>query len=150
MHSSEITNKVKEMIYRRNLLVVCTWRHQNMILQIMINLPQISIWPVRSHNASLYQIWSYLDQWEQSYGPKKLDNFLDNFLSCYMGRWAGGHSFAHHQGCRNINVWRFSKLWTAVSLAFVDISTWNLQKSFKSALLTVCKNFVWKVVNLNF
>ena len=27
----------------------------------------------------------------------------ENFLLCYVRKWAGGHS------CRNINVWRFSK-----------------------------------------
>ena len=27
-----------------------------------------------------------------------------------MGKWVSGLSFAHHHGCHNINVWRFSQL----------------------------------------
>ena len=79
-----------------------------------------------------------------SYRQKK----LENFLLCYVRKWAGGCSFAH--GCRNINVWRFSKLWTAVTFAFIGVSTWNLQRSFKMELLTLCKYFVQKFVYLNF
>ena len=41
----------------------------------------------------------------------------------------GGRSFAHQHGCQN--VWRFSELWTTVALAFIDILTWNLQRTFK-------------------
>ena len=50
----------------------------------------------------------------------------------------------------NKNVWRFSKLWTAITLAFTGVSIWNLQRSFKMGLFTMCKNFVQKIVNLNF
>ena len=64
---------------------------KNMTMQIMINLPQILLWPIRPYNVSLYQLWTYLDQRKQSYGPKK----LENFLLCYMGRWAGKQSFAY-------------------------------------------------------
>ena len=53
---------------------------KNMIMQIMINLPKILIWPIRPYNVSLYQILTYLDQ--QSYGPKK----FENCLLCYMGK----------------------------------------------------------------
>ena len=49
-----------------------------MAMQIMINLPQIFIWPIRPYNVSLYQIWTYLDQWKQSCGP--LEPFLSHFL----------------------------------------------------------------------
>ena len=44
---------------------------------------------------------------------------------------------------------RFSKLWTAITLAFIGVSTWNLQRYFKMGLFTFCKNLVRKVVNLN-
>ena len=43
------------------------------------------------------------------------------FQSVY-NKWhlrAGGHSFAFQQGCRIINIWRFIKLWTAATLAFI-------------------------------
>ena len=47
------------------------------------------------------------------FGPMKTEfrpKKLKNFLLCYMGKWAGGRSFAHQHGCHNINVWRFSEL----------------------------------------
>ena len=43
---------------------------------------------------------------------------LENFLLCYIGKWAGGRSLAHQHGCCNINAWRFSKPWTAVTFTF--------------------------------
>ena len=52
---------------------------------------------------------------------------MDNFLLGYMGKSAGGHSSAHQHGCHKINLWRFSKLWTAVALAFTGISTLTFQ-----------------------
>ena len=48
----------------------------------------------------LYEICSYLDKHNQSYWPKK----MENFLLCYVGKWVDGHSFAYQHGCRNINV----------------------------------------------
>ena len=74
--------------------------NKNLIKQIRINLLQILIWPIRPYSLSLYHIWTYLDQWKQIYGPKK----LENFLLCYMRKWVGGHSFAHEYGCHNISV----------------------------------------------
>ena len=96
-----------------------------------------AIW---SYNVLLYEIWSHLDEWKRIYRPKK----LENFLSCCIGNWAGGRSFAHQHGSSNINAWRFSKLWTAVTLAFIGISTWHLQRPFKTGLFTLCKSFVKK------
>ena len=46
---------------------------------------------------------------------------LENYLLCYMGKLTGGHSFTHQHGCPNINVWGFSKISTAVTLAFIDV-----------------------------
>ena len=46
--------------------------------------------------------------------------------------------------------WRFSELWTAVTLAFIGLSTWNLQRPFKTSLSTLCENFVKQYVNLKF
>ena len=119
---------------------------KDMIMQIMINLLQILMWPINHTTCPCSKIWSHLDQWTQSYWPSK----LENFLLCYMGKWAGGHYFAHHHGCRNIYVWRFSKLWTAVTLAFIGLLAWNSQRPFKTWLSTLCKNVVKKYVNLNF
>ena len=39
---------------------------------------------------------------------------------------------------------------TAIALALIGISTCNLPRCFKMELLTLCKNFVRKVVNSNF
>ena len=65
------------------------------------------------------------------------------FLLYYMGKWAGGHSFAHQHGCHNINVSRFSKLLTAVTLSLIGISTrTDLKITFKTDLFTSYKNFV--------
>ena len=52
---------------------------------------------------------------KQSYGPKN----LENFLLCNRGKWVGGHCFAHRHVCYNINAWRSSKRWSAVTLAFI-------------------------------
>ena len=49
-----------------------------------------------------------------------------------------------------IQMERFSKLWTAITLGFIGISTCNLQGYFQMGLSTLCKSFVRKVVNLNF
>ena len=38
------------------VLMVWIWRHQNMIVQIMIKLLQISIYAIKPYNVSLYQI----------------------------------------------------------------------------------------------
>ena len=46
----------------------------------------------------------------------------------------------------SINVWRRSKLWIALTLVFIIISTWNLQRPFKTRLFTLCKNVIKKVV----
>ena len=43
----------------------------NRIMQIMINLPQILMWPIRP-NLKLFGLM------KQSYGPKKLNHFPDN------------------------------------------------------------------------
>ena len=42
-------------------------------------------------------------------------------FSMLYGKMGWGRSLAHHHGCRNINVWRFSKLRTAVTFAFIGV-----------------------------
>ena len=54
-----------------------------MIMQIMINLLQILIWPIGPCKMYFHQISSYLGQRKKSYRPKQLDEF---FL-CNMGKW---------------------------------------------------------------
>ena len=73
---------------------------KNMIMQIIMNLPQILVWDIKPYNVPLYDIYSYLDQRKQSYGPKKLEDFPLR----YMGKCACGHSFAHQHGHGNIDV----------------------------------------------
>ena len=51
------------------------------------------------------------------FGPRKTElqaKKFGKFSIMLYGKWAGRHSFAHHHGCRNVNVWRFPKIWTAV------------------------------------
>ena len=119
---------------------------RNMTMQIMTNLPQILLWPVRPYSASLYQFWTYWDQWKPSYGPKK----LENFLLCYMAKWAGRCSFAYQHGCCNINVWKFSVLWTAVSLAFSVYRPDTCRGLSKPGYLHCIKILSKNIVNLNF
>ena len=69
---------------------------KNMIIQIIINVLQILVWAIRRYNVPLYEIWSHLDQGRQSYGSKKLKDFL------YFVIWE--NEFAHQHGCHNINV----------------------------------------------
>ena len=87
---------------------------KSLIMQIMIDFPQILVSPVRP----LYQIWSHLDQRKQSYRQMK----LEYFLLCYVEKWASGVS-SHQHGCCDINVWSSSKLWTAVTFVFIGLST---------------------------
>ena len=71
---------------------------KNMTMQIMINLSYKTIQCVSVPNLNVFK-------------PMKTEfEKLENFLLCYMGKWAGRHSFAYQHGCRNINVWKFSKL----------------------------------------
>ena len=72
------------------------------------------------------------------------------FFIMLYGKMGWGRSFAYQHGCRNINVWKSSKFWTAITFAFNGVSTWNLQRCFKMGLFTFCKNFVQKISNLNF
>ena len=56
------------------------YSNKNLIMQIIINLLQILIQPKRPYNVSLYEIWSYVEQWTQSYGRKKFGEF---FITLY-------------------------------------------------------------------
>ena len=40
-----------------------------------------------------------------------------------FGKMSWGRSLAYQHGCRNISIWRFLKLWTAVTFAFIGVST---------------------------
>ena len=86
--------------------MVCIWRHQK---HDYANYDQFvqnfgiagkTIQCVSVPNLNLIGIM------KQSYSPKK----LEDFLLCNMGKWAGMHYFPCQHGCRNINVWKFSKL----------------------------------------
>ena len=59
------------------------------------------------------------------FGPMKTElraKEVGEISVMFMGKWAGRHSFAYQHGDRNINVWRFYKLLTAVTgLAFSGI-----------------------------
>ena len=72
-----------------------------MIMQIMINLLQILIWPIGPYKMSFLPNLKLFGPTETaSYRPKK----LDKILLCYMGKWTGGHSYAYQNGCHDVNV----------------------------------------------
>ena len=127
-----------------NRVARINWRFAPGVYKWLIKTWSYKLWSIRPkfwcglkrlYHVSLYQIWNYLDQWQQSYGRKYLENF-------YYVMWENSQ-----HGCCNINVWRFFKLWTAVTLEFISISTWNLQRLFKAGLITSRQTFVKKVVN---
>ena len=71
----------KTMDTKIYLLIISYWWFENdviknMIRQRMINLPKILVWSLWQYKVSLYQIWSHLDKWQQSYRPNKLRDFL--------------------------------------------------------------------------
>ena len=61
----DLTCVIKIMLFSK-LTVLFSWFAYNviksMIMQIMTNLPQILVWPIRPQNVSLYRISSYLKQ----------------------------------------------------------------------------------------
>ena len=62
----------------------------------------------------------------KSFGPTKTElrakEVGESSVMLY-GKMGCGRSLAHHHGCRNINVWRFLELRTAVTFAFIGVST---------------------------
>ena len=63
-------------------------------MNIMINLPQILIWPVSVPTLKLFG----------SIKTKVLTKEVGEFPLCYMGKWAGS---AYQHDCRNLNVMGF-------------------------------------------
>ena len=76
----------------------------NMIMQIIIDLSQILISPIRPLNVSLSQICSQLDQRNRvtAKGVGGLSIML-------YGKMGWGRFLAHQHGCSNIYLRRFSK-----------------------------------------
>ena len=73
-----------------------------MIMQIMIDLSQVLIWPTK--RVSVPNLKSFV--------PTKIElraKEVGEFSIMLYGKMGYGRSLAHHHGCRNINVWRFSK-----------------------------------------
>ena len=62
----------------------------------------------------------------KSFGPTKTElraKEVGELSIMLYGKMSWGYFLAHQYGCRNINVWRFLKLWTAVTFAFIGVST---------------------------
>ena len=62
----------------------------------------------------------------KSFGPTKTESRakeVGEFSIMLCGKMGWWRSLAHHYGCRNMNVWRFSKLRTAVTFVFIGVST---------------------------
>ena len=109
-----------------------------MIMQIMLNFSQlVLVWHMIPYSLSFYQIWSHLDKWKQSYGPKKSENF--SWCTSVCGKMGYGipHSFTH---------WTWLTQYKCTQI--FQTSTWNLQSNLIMGLFTLCHNFVKKIVNL--
>ena len=62
----------------------------------------------------------------KSFGPMKTElqaKEVGEFSIMLYGKMGWERSHAHQHGCCNINVWRSSKLGTAVTFAFIGVST---------------------------
>ena len=59
----------------------------------------------------------------KAFRPTKTELQAKEVGELSVGKWDGGRSLAHEHGCRNINVQRFSKLWTAVTFTFICVSS---------------------------
>ena len=60
----------------------------------------------------------------KSFGPMKTElraKTVGEFSIMLYGKMGRGHSLAHQYGCRNINVWGFLKLLTAVRFACIGV-----------------------------
>ena len=103
-------------------------------MQIIINLLQILIRPTACPCTKFEVIWT---------SEHRVMGKRSWIIFCYV-IWENGLV-----GVLHINVWRFSKLWTVVTLAFIGLSTWNLQRLSKTGLSTLCKNSVKKYETKN-
>ena len=62
----------------------------------------------------------------KSFGPTRTElraKEVGEFSVMLYGKMGWGRSLAHYHGCHNINVWGFSTLRTAVTFAFIGLST---------------------------
>ena len=117
------------------VLVVCIWRHHK---HDFANYDRF----VSNFGMAYKTIQRVSVPNLKSFGPTKTQlqaKEVGEFSIMLYGKMGRGRSLAHQHGCHNINVWRFSKLWTAVTFAFIGASTWNLQRSFKMGLFTLLK-----------
>ena len=115
------------MIFGTRVLVPFIWRHQEHDCANHDQFAPKFCCDLQNHTVCHCTKFEVIWTNRNSYGPKK----LEDFLLCCMRKWTGGHSFAHQHDCGNTNVWRFSILWTTETLAFIGISTWNLYIDLK-------------------
>ena len=90
----------------------------------------------------------------QSFGPLKIELWakeVGEFSITLYGRMSWWTFFCPLTWLAQYRCMEISKLWTtAITLPFIGVSAWNLQRTFRIGLSTLCTNFVKKVVNLNF
>ena len=68
------------------------------------NCSKFDTWPIRPYNVSVPN--ELFEPMNTELWAKEVGEF---FIMC-MTNWAGGHSFAHHHCCYNINAWKLCKL----------------------------------------
>ena len=75
---------------------------KNIIMQIMINLPQL-FYSLKDITMCLCIKFEVVRNNENIVvGPRSWRIFY--YVTVYMGKWVGRHFFAHHHGCCNIIV----------------------------------------------
>ena len=52
-----------------------------------------------------------------------------------LGEGGGGHSFTHHDGCHNINVWRSSKILNSCNSCIYRYINLKLTKNFQNSVI---------------
>ena len=128
------------------LLVVCIWRHQKHYYadddQFAPNFHMVckTIQCVSPPNFKLF-------------GPMETElcaKAVEEFSIRLYGKLGCWGLFCPPTWLPQYKCMEIFKLWTAVALVLIGISIWNLQRSLKMGLFTLCKNLVKKIVSSNF
>ena len=106
------------------LLVVWIWRHQK---HDYVNYDRFVANFYMAYQTIKHVSLSNL----KSVGPTKTVSRAEKVgefsIMLWYEKWAGRCSLAYQHGCCSKNVWRFSKLWTAITFTFIGVSSWNLE-----------------------
>ena len=80
----------------------------------------------------------------KSFRPTKTEfqaKEVGEFSVMLYGKMGWGRSLAHQHGCCNINVWRFLKLWTAITFVFFWCIYLNIAEIFLNEVIYTGTNW---------